>query len=155
MAKFDEEEFFEDDIWVWTNSADQVVPIDEEDPERPVTRENFADFQKALLKKLTNECQVQMTYMKKGISHSLGDADHFKDYINWHDTMELVEMEKMKDYSNMDLIKSIVVYKDVQDDHEQIKRFWTVYEKLNRENKKLFFNFTGGRSHLTDKAHRM
>ena len=33
-------------------------------------------------------------------------------------------------------------------------RFWTVYEKLNRENQKLFWNFVGGISHLPERAHR-
>lgn len=130
------------------------MPIEEDDPEKPVTRENLADFKQALLEKLTNECQVQMSFLKKGISHALGDADHFRDYINWHDTMELGEKKKLKDYNNIDVLKEATVYKDIDADSDLIKRFWIVYGKLNRENKKLFFNFTGGRSHVTDVAHR-
>lgn len=131
------------------------MPIDPEDPEKPVTEENLAEFKEKLLEKLTNESALQIQWIYKGIKHSLGYATHYIDYCNWHDLMEMTENnEKLKPYDNISLIKEGTEYKDVEEDNEQITRFWTVYGKLNREDKKLFFNFVGGRSHLTDKAHR-
>ena len=103
-----------------------------------------------------------MDYVKKGMHLILGDADHFLKYLNWHDTMELIEKTNLKNYDEIDVLKKATDYKNYTKDHDQFKLkdhdqfelFWKVYEKLNRENKKLFFNFTGGRSHLGDVVER-
>ena len=94
-----------------------------------------------------------MEAIKKGMRLVTGNAYSFLDYMNWHDIMELAEKDKLKNYSS-ELLKEATVYENAAKDDDVIVQFWKVYDKLNREDRKLFFNFTGGRSHLADIADR-
>jgi len=82
---------FEEEFWVWTDSADEVLPLIEDGKDIAVTSENLADFQAALLDKLIGEGAEQTENMKKGIAHTLGDMDYLREYLNWHDVMVLAE----------------------------------------------------------------
>ena len=39
-----------------------------------------------------------MKHIKHGIKQSLGDFDYMRQYLNWHDLMELAETDKYKEY---------------------------------------------------------
>ena len=40
----------------------------------------------------------------KGISHTLGDMDYMRQYLNWHDVMVLAEKGKFKNYEKLDVL---------------------------------------------------
>lgn len=77
----------EDEVWEWTNSADNKLPLVDGGMEKPVTRENYGEFRDALLAKLVEESTLQMRHVKRGVVHTLGDADYLRRFVNWHDLM--------------------------------------------------------------------
>ncbi len=104
-----------------------------------------------------------MAHLKKGMSITLGQMDFFREYINWHDMMLMVETvydsegkedRKLSSYSKIDMLKQCTTYVNCDADNEQVKSFWNIYKDLNPEDKKIFFNFVGGRTRLGDLPQR-
>ena len=178
LNKFEEAQ--KDGVWpddegfFWTTCDDKILPIDREQPQRPlsneakeeligiqpVNAENYQQFRDQLLDRLITENQEQMKHIKVGIKQSLGDFDYLRHYLNWHDLMDLTEtkqdvnMYKQYDGDGIERLKENTIYMNCQAEDEQIKMFWTVYSALNYEDKKGYLNLVSGKSRLGDKSHR-
>lgn len=145
----------EGQVWEWTNCLDQTLPISKETEGKEVTRENYEDFCAALREKLATECAEQMKHLRRGIKRALGDKDHMRQYLNWHDIMVLCETDKYKNFNELiDLFKSKTKYINCQAEDEIATWFWDIYQCLNYEDKKGYINLVSGKSRLGDVAHR-
>lgn len=68
--------------------------------------------------------------------------------------MVLSETDILKKYSNLDLIKEKTIYINCQVEDEMIVNFWKIFEELNGEDKKTYFNFVSGKSRIADVKER-
>lgn len=144
-------EWPEDEFWDWIDSNDERILINDGEQ---VTRENYPQFCEALLGKLTEETAGQIKHVKRGVQKVLGDFNYLRQYLNWHDIMVLSETDKLKQYNNLELIKEKTIYINCQAEDEMIANFWKIFEKLNSEDKKAYFNFVSGKSRIADDAER-
>ncbi|KAL1506224.1 hypothetical protein ABEB36_005622 [Hypothenemus hampei] len=125
------------------NSTGKTVPITHGGENIPLTFENRTQYYEQVIKYRLQEFDLQVAAIREGMSGiipvpllSLMTADHLEQLVCG------------MSHISINVLKKIVRYRELNEDHELVKWLWNILENFTDNERVLFMRFVSGRSRL-------